>query len=230
MFEAIETALKDTIYDSLVEEMFFGVQTSFITCTVCGNKRDVREKFLDLPLQVQGIKDVNDSLKAYFTPEMIEGVNCEVCEKPTTMSKGPLLTRLPPVLQFNLTRIAYDMTTWDRIKVNDVFEYPLELNLEQYLEESDEAQAQKQDPDLCNYELKAIVIHRGGPYGGHYHAYIRDDLNEGNWNLQLPLMFDAAPVDVEPKEAEKKPDEDKKDGDAEEEKEEDIDWDSLDKK
>ena len=43
-------------------------------------------------------------------------------------------------------------------------------------------------------------------------------------------MFDAAPVDVEPKEADKKPEEEKKDGDAEEEKEEDIDWDSLDKK
>ena len=143
MFEAIETALKDTIYESLVEEMFFGVQTSFIICTECGNSRDIREKFLDLPLHVQGVKGVSESLEMYFKPEMIEGVNCEICEKPCNMTKGPLLTRLPPVLQFNLTRIAYDMTTWDRIKVNDVFEYPLELNLDQYLEKSDEAQAQK---------------------------------------------------------------------------------------
>lgn len=26
----------------------------------------------------------------------------------------------------------------------------------------------------CIYELFAVVIHSGGAYGGHYHAYIRD--------------------------------------------------------
>lgn len=78
------------------------------------------------------------------------------------------------------------MTTWDRVKVNDIHEYPLELDMSPYLDKSEEAQALKQNPDLVNYELKAVVIHKGGPYGGHYHAYIRDDLKEGVWNLQLP--------------------------------------------
>jgi len=36
------------------------------------------------------------------------------------------------------------------------------------------------------YELKSIVIHRGGAYGGHYYAYIKDDLKEGNWDLEMP--------------------------------------------
>jgi len=40
-----------------------------------------------------------------------------------------------------------------------------------------------QVPDELMYELKSIVIHRGGAYGGHYFAYIKDDLNEGNWHL-----------------------------------------------
>ena len=34
------------------------------------------------------------------------------------------------------------------------------------------------------YELKSIVIHRGGAYGGHYFAYIKDDIGEGNWHLE----------------------------------------------
>ena len=72
------------------------------------------------------------------------------------------------------------------MKVNDRFGYPLELDMSKYLEQSEEAQAQKADADIINYELKAILIHIGGPYGGHYHAYIRDDLNEGVWNLQVP--------------------------------------------
>ena len=43
--------------------------------------------------------------------------------------------------------------------------------------------ASDQVPDELMYELKSIVIHRGGAYGGHYFAYIKDDLNEGNWHL-----------------------------------------------
>ncbi len=84
------------------------------------------------------------------------------------------------------------------------------------------------DPDLTMYELKAIIIHRGGPYGGHYHAYIRDDLNEGNWNLQLPETFDLLPSDLNPKVTDAKATEAKADKPVEEEiKEEDIDWSSM---
>ena len=121
LFEAIEVALKGTVYESLVEEMFFGVTTSYITCPECGNAMTVREKFIDLPLHVEGFKGVGESLADYFTPEEIEGVYCQHCQKCTTQAKGPKLTRLPPVLTFNLTRIKYDMTTFDRVKVNDVF-------------------------------------------------------------------------------------------------------------
>lgn len=31
------------------------------------------------------------------------------------------------------------------------------------------------------YELQGVLIHRGSAYGGHYHAYFRDLLNEGDW-------------------------------------------------
>lgn len=39
------------------------------------------------------------------------------------------------------------------------------------------------DADEAIYELKSIVIHSGGAKGGHYWAYIKDDLKEGNWFL-----------------------------------------------
>lgn len=90
------------------------------------------------------------------------------------------------------------------------------------------------------YELKAVVIHRGGPYGGHYHAYIKDDFKEGVWDLQMPEQFATEPTKVEKKEDEKKAEEEKKAAEAkklEEEKkveepaidEKDIDWKSLSK-
>lgn len=121
--------------------MFFGEQNSYITCLECGNVRSSHDKFIDIPLMVEGFKGVNESLEEYFKPEEIEGVSCEPCGKNTTQTKGPMLTRLPPVLTFNLVRIKYDMQTFDRIKINDRFEYPMELDISKYLAQTEEAQA-----------------------------------------------------------------------------------------
>ena len=33
------------------------------------------------------------------------------------------------------------------------------------------------------YELKAVIVHRGSAYGGHYFTYARDEMMEGGWNL-----------------------------------------------
>ena len=89
---------------------------------------------MDIALFVDGIKGVEESLVEYFKPEEIEGVFCPDCEAPTLAYKGPLVTKLPPVMTFNLTRIKYDMQTFDRIKINDRFEYPLELDMSKHLD------------------------------------------------------------------------------------------------
>lgn len=34
------------------------------------------------------------------------------------------------------------------------------------------------------YEISSILLHRGDAYSGHYHAFIRDTLKEGNWDLE----------------------------------------------
>ena len=52
-------------------------------------------------------------------------------------------------------------------------------------------------PENCKYELKSIIIHRGGAFGGHYHAYIQDELKEGDLYLQMPEEFKAEPKLVE---------------------------------
>lgn len=36
------------------------------------------------------------------------------------------------------------------------------------------------DYDYC-YELFSVIIHKGGCYGGHYHVYIRDIDQLGQW-------------------------------------------------
>lgn len=46
------------------------------------------------------------------------------------------------------------------------------------------------------YELKSVIIHRGGAHGGHYFAYTKDDLNEGRWSLDKEIEIAEAPTEV----------------------------------
>lgn len=102
--------------------------------------------------------------------------------KKTDSRKGLEIGKLPPVLTLCLYRFELDYETWQRKKLNDKFEYPLELDMSKFM--SADAMSMTNDPEDFKYELKSIVIHRGGAYGGHYYAYIKDDLGEGNWHLE----------------------------------------------
>jgi len=105
----------------------------------------------------------------------------DCCMKKTDSQRFLCIGRLPPVLTLSLNRIELDYTTWQRKKINDRFEFPLELDLSAF--QDHEEISQKTSPDDAKYELKGIVVHRGGPYGGHYYAYIKDDLGQGSWDL-----------------------------------------------
>lgn len=64
---------------------------------------------------------------------------------------------------------------------------------------SDEAKLANDTEDKYMFELKSIVIHRGGAFGGHYYAYIKDDLNEGNWFLEKNIEVEETPIEIKRK-------------------------------
>jgi len=94
---------------------------------------------------------------------------------------------LPPVLHFVLNRFALDYETFERKKLNDKFEFPLEINMSKYV--SPELIENSKEDDLI-YELKSIINHSGGAGGGHYYAYIKDDLGVGNWHVENPDQYE----------------------------------------
>lgn len=98
------------------------------------------------------------------------------------------------VMTLCLYRFELDYETWARKKLDDNFEYPLEVDMLEYM--SDEAKTTIKSEGDHVYELKSIVIHRGGAYGGHYYAYIKDDLGDGNWHLQNDSDFESTPTEV----------------------------------
>jgi ubiquitin carboxyl-terminal hydrolase 40 len=73
------------------------------------------------------------------------------------------------------------MKTFQRIKILDKFEFPLEIDLHEFLEDGVKTKAKA---DYAKYELYSVIIHNGSAYGGHYHTYIKDVENLGNWSLK----------------------------------------------
>jgi ubiquitin carboxyl-terminal hydrolase 7 len=62
-------------------------------------------------------------------------------------------------------RFQYDPLTDNNVKVNDRFEFPERLRLDEYLKTPDPA-------DPANYILHAVLVHSGDNHGGHYVVYI----------------------------------------------------------
>lgn len=60
------------------------------------------------------------------------------------------------MLTFALNRIELDYETWNRKKINDRFEFPIELDVSKYLDNEVRINT---TPDESIYELKGIVIH-----------------------------------------------------------------------
>lgn len=113
----------------------------------CGLSRGREESFYDLMLQVRGNASLEESLMAFVTPELLDGGNqyfCELCAKKCDARKGMKLRRLPPVLTLSLNRFEFDYETCERKKVNDQFEFGLELDLTPFMETEDNS---------VNYEL-----------------------------------------------------------------------------
>ena len=80
--------------------------------------------------------------------------------------KGIRIKELPQILIMSLMRFDFDYTKMERVKINSRFEFDLELKSEQL--------------QGWEYELLGVIIHSGSAHGGHYHAYIRDVINDYN--------------------------------------------------
>ena len=108
------------------------------------------------------------------------------------------------MLALHLKRFEFDFSREMHIKLNDRFEFPLELDMYPY---TDKALAKEghpikgeisssfynlskqldEDPDYYMYDLVGVSIHSGSANSGHYYSFIKertdgsDSSTEGNW-------------------------------------------------
>ena len=128
-----------------------------------GFRRSSPEDFWTLPLVVLGQKSFDDSLQCFLEKETVSGYHADSLGT-IDIVKFTRVQKAPDYLVLQLKRFEYDMTTWNRYKVNDKFEFPMTFDLSKLME--DDTQHQE-------YTLTGIVVHNGTAQGGHYTSYIR---------------------------------------------------------
>ncbi|XP_033761704.1 ubiquitin carboxyl-terminal hydrolase 40-like [Pecten maximus] len=196
LFSAIEDSLVGTRGTDLISRLYHGMVVNQIICTVCGKVSEREEDFLDLTVTVAGNTDLENGLyNAFCEMESMDGRNqyrCESCNKLVNAKKGAKIRSLPEILTLSLLRFSFDFVKMQRFKESGKFVFPQSLDMAPYLEEA---------TSPVKYKLFSVVIHRGGAYGGHYHAYLRDVDALGKWTspeeeaIQLPKDPSTGEVD-----------------------------------
>jgi ubiquitin carboxyl-terminal hydrolase 9/24 len=168
-------------------------------------------------------------LNALIEGDMLEGDNayyCEKCEKKVNAKKRCCIKKLPNVLMLVLKRFEFNYDTMTKFKVNDHCEFPMDLSMEAFCQEtlqtkdlekkieaenlttsdlSEDQQAilsrPKTPQQYYDYNLKGMVIHMGTAEQGHYYSFIQDrESPHAPWfefNDSLVTPFDPAEIPLE---------------------------------
>ncbi|KAF7131994.1 hypothetical protein RHSIM_Rhsim09G0140000 [Rhododendron simsii] len=176
--EKLEDKMKGTVVEGTIQQLFEGHHMNYIECINVDYKSTRKESFYDLQLDVKGCRDVYASFDKYVEVERLEGDNKYHAEQHGLQDarKGVLFIDFPPVLQLQLKRFEYDFMRDTMVKINDRYEFPLQLDLDR---ENGKYLSPEADRSVRNlYTLHSVLVHSGGVHGGHYYAYIRPTLSD----------------------------------------------------
>ncbi|KAG5549832.1 hypothetical protein RHGRI_014966 [Rhododendron griersonianum] len=176
--EKLEDKMKGTVVEGTIQQLFEGHHMNYIECINVDYKSTRKESFYDLQLDVKGCRDVYASFDKYVEVERLEGDNKYHAEQYGLQEarKGVLFIDFPPVLQLQLKRFEYDFMRDTMVKINDRYEFPLQLDLDV---ENGKYLSPDADRTVRNlYTLHSVLVHSGGVHGGHYYAYIRPTLSD----------------------------------------------------
>lgn len=182
LFSALESSLEGTSGHDLIKNLYHGTIVNRIQCQKCGHVSERQEDFLDLTVAVKDMSSIEESLcSMYVEEEIFDGDNlyrCGACDKLVPAAKSAKLGKLPPFLTLSLLRFNFDFTKCERYKETSRYTFPTRLNIRPFCEQN------HLEDSVQMYELFSVIIHKGGCYGGHYHVYIRDVDELGQWSCQ----------------------------------------------
>uniref|UniRef100_UPI00398F4C3B ubiquitin carboxyl-terminal hydrolase 40 isoform X2 n=1 Tax=Pristiophorus japonicus TaxID=55135 RepID=UPI00398F4C3B len=179
LFSALESSLVGTSGHDLINRLYHGIVVNKIVCKECGNVSERQEDFLDLTVAVKGVSGLEEALCTFYVEEEhFDNDNlyqCGRCEKLVKATKSAKLRHLPTFLTISLLRFNFDFAKCERYKETGCYSFPVRLDMRPFCEQDDLLDTEYE------YELFSVIIHKGGCYGGHYHAYIKDIDQLGTW-------------------------------------------------
>uniref|UniRef100_A0A161ZXS1 ubiquitinyl hydrolase 1 n=1 Tax=Daucus carota subsp. sativus TaxID=79200 RepID=A0A161ZXS1_DAUCS len=130
--EKLEQKMKGTAVEGTIQKLFEGHHVNYIECINVDYKSLRKESFHDIQLDVKGCRDVYASFDKYVEVEHLGGDNKYHAENHGLQDakRGVLFSNFPPVLQLQLKRFEYDFMRDTMVKINDRYEFPLELDLD----------------------------------------------------------------------------------------------------
>ena len=200
--DKLETMVNVLPEKFLIKNFFCGKISHKSTCNSCNNISENFEEFKSLSIEVENLKNLEESLTKYFSEEIIEDYQCSNCNKKVNLNRYTKFSELPNYLVIHLKRIINNFTTDELIKVNSKFEFDTNLNLKKFSENFQSSgniqynNEIKDEEEKYEYLLKAINVHMGNAEGGHYVSiiYINDKkewyefddtyIREFNYNIQ----------------------------------------------
>ncbi|KAH7103433.1 cysteine proteinase [Auriculariales sp. MPI-PUGE-AT-0066] len=192
---ALEEHLESTPYEHAIQDMFYGQTEAYLAGVAGGSHSAEMAPFDALDLDVQGYPDIVRALRASREPLVMPlptdsngfshdygHASCEPStsdlsrqpQPPRDCALGTRLRALPPVLVLNLRRWRWDAAGQSPTKCEDRCEYPLELNLREFVRPGTAAGPPELD-HLAKYDyvLHAVFLDDGHADGGSYTALIK---------------------------------------------------------
>ena len=176
LIDRLENRMKKTENENLIKYFFQGHINDVLTFQEgCSHHRTNTSNFYSIQLQIRNKKSLYESLDTLIEGELMNEDNCIICpqcNKKMPAIKSQNFKTLPRMLIFVLKRFEFDFTNMTRIKLNDYYEFPIDLDMNRFTGDF----LNNKGKDVNNkYKLKSIVIHQGHCEGGHYYAFIRDN-------------------------------------------------------
>ncbi|KAE9981102.1 hypothetical protein BLS_007875 [Venturia inaequalis] len=181
-----------------LRSFYHGKTVQQIKSRECEHVSEREDTFLAIQCDVQGKTTLEESLHASTEGDFMQGDNkykCEPCGKLVDAVKRTCLKEIPDHLILQLKRFDYELGFGGgrRTKINDLFEFPMSIDMNQY--KFDYVSGQKIPATQDMFDLVGVIVHKGAAEHGHYVSYIRARPNFPN-QPPMWLQFDDAEVTV----------------------------------
>ncbi|KAL1922771.1 uncharacterized protein VTP21DRAFT_9147 [Calcarisporiella thermophila] len=190
---------------TLIRDQFEGSYAYVTRCENCGTESPVQGTFFEIVLNIENNPSLEKCLGEYLAKEKLDGLNqyfCENCNSKQDATRSVRLTKLPPVLNFQLMRFVYDVKLMSKKKVKRTIEFCESIDMWPFVELHGE---QAGDPSDYIYDLNAVLIHEGNSAnGGHYIAHVFDTkekcwfvINDEKARKETMVDFDDTNMDTD---------------------------------